>query len=72
MVENQKVWVQRRNILKKDIKIYKSNLAQIGNKHIPKDPSDLTLFEKIYKKSIIKAKSVGKKLLRRDIKNGIK
>jgi hypothetical protein len=50
MASDQKIWLQRRNILKKDVEKLKRYLHKPGPKFIPKDPKkDTPLISRIFK-----------------------
>jgi hypothetical protein len=74
MTGGQKIWLQRRQILKEDVIIYKSNLAYTGGgMHIPKDPQkDIGIIRRLLIKLTIKLKRVVKALLAKSSKDGIR
>jgi len=73
MVNDQKVWQQRRSILKEDVKIYRKNLGFNGEKHLPKDPKiDINVLRKLWNKFFTLSKSSVKKFFVNERIDGIR
>lgn len=74
MVSGQKVWLQRRQILKEDIRTFKRNLESgAAKKYIPKDPyKDINLLRRTFRSGKFKLKMIASSLLKRQRTDGVR
>ncbi|HEX2848000.1 MAG TPA: hypothetical protein VHN59_15745 [Chitinophagaceae bacterium] len=74
MVSGQKVWLQRRQVLKEDIRIYKRNLeSDVARRYIPKDPhKDINVVRRVFRISKFRLKVMASKMLKKQRTDGIR
>jgi hypothetical protein len=74
-VSEQKVWLQRRKILREDIAVYKKKILVPGQPYQPKDPEvDIAVIRRSYNKSLIKVKGIVKRVIKKKelVNNGLR
>ncbi len=74
-VDNQKIWLQRRAILKEDVGVLKSSLISKGVKFVPKDPiADISFIRRCYRHLFVSIKSILRLFLlkKSSVNNGLR
>lgn len=73
MVSDQKVWQQRRQILKEDVIFFRKHLKGQAQRHMPKDPvRDINLVRRLYRKSVGNLKTFVKGMIKKENINGVR
>lgn len=74
-VDGQKVWLQRRKILREDITVFKKKILMPGLSYQPKDPeADISFVRLTFIKSLIRIKGMVKRVIKKReiVNNGLR